>query len=73
MQELRYKTAGGAVVTVAAVPEESEPLRRIVRATCGGCAASKQGEAAMSFETAAHRPKEWADQHALGCRALPQG
>ncbi|WP_262703834.1 MULTISPECIES: hypothetical protein [Streptomyces] len=73
MKAIRYQTAGGAVVTVAAVPEECEPLRQVVRATCGGCGASKQDDAPMSFETAAHWPKDWADKHAQGCRALPQG
>ncbi|MGW3427954.1 hypothetical protein ACWDHW_08355 [Streptomyces melanosporofaciens] len=72
MKDIRYRTAGGAVVTVAAVPGESGPLRRVVRATCGGCGESEQNEAAMSFETAAHWPKDWADKHASKCRALPQ-
>ena len=66
MQELRYQTAGGAVVTVAAVPEESSVRPRIVRATCGGCAASETSQSPVSYEDAAPRAKKWADRAPQG-------
>ncbi|WP_262703835.1 MULTISPECIES: hypothetical protein [Streptomyces] len=72
MQDIRYTTAGGAVVTVSAVPEESSVRPRIVRAACGGCATAETSQSPLSYEDAAGWAKKWANQHAAGCRALPQ-
>ncbi|WP_262703833.1 MULTISPECIES: hypothetical protein [Streptomyces] len=75
MQTIRYQTSGGAVVTVAA-QQETEPSlgphRRVVRATCGGCGEVSWDEDSTSYERAAVKPKKWADEHAVGCRVLPQ-
>lgn len=72
MQELRYKTVGGAVVTVAAQQEKPWPHQHVVRATCGGCGEASWDEDSTSYERAAIKPKKWASDHAAACRALPQ-
>lgn len=70
ISDIRFRTAGGAVVTVAADHEEGLFKYRFV-ARCGGCGESEYQDGS-DYEFALRWPKKWADKHAMGCRALPQ-
>ncbi|MER7875763.1 MULTISPECIES: hypothetical protein [Streptomyces violaceusniger group] len=70
MQELRYKTVGGAIVTIADDPQATR-LAPIARAKCGGCRDFTH-DYADEPDGGMRRLKKWASDHAAACRALPQ-